>query len=45
MFAEILGYLEANALGKAAASTATTADWAGLHLEDTGAYLLLQRVF
>jgi hypothetical protein len=45
MFAEILDYLEANALGKAAASTATTADWAGLHLEDTGAYLLLQRVF
>lgn len=45
MFSEMLGYLEANALGKAAASTATTADWAGLHLEDTGAYLLLQRVF
>ena len=45
MFTEILGYLEANAFGKAAASTATTADWAGLHLEDTGAYLLLQRVF
>ena len=45
MFSEMLGYLEANALGKAAASTAATADWAGLHLEDTGAYLLLQRVF
>lgn len=45
MFSEMLGYLEANALGKAAASTATTADWAGLHLEDTGAYLLLQRLF
>ena len=45
IFSEMLGYLEANALGKAAASTATTADWAGLHLEDTGAYLLLQRVF
>ena len=45
MFSEMLGYLEANALGKAAASTATAADWAGLHLEDTGAYLLLQRVF
>ena len=45
MFAEILDYLEANALGTAAASTETTADWAGLHLEDTGAYLLLQRVF
>ncbi|MBQ9843927.1 MAG: hypothetical protein IJO31_07215 [Oscillospiraceae bacterium] len=45
MFSGMLGYLEANALGKAAASTATTADWAGLHLEDTGAYLLLQRVF
>ena len=45
MFSEMLGYLEANAFGKAAASTATTADWAGLHLEDTGAYLLLHRVF
>ena len=45
IFSEMLGYLEANALGKAAASTATTADWAGLHLEDTGAYLLLQRLF
>lgn len=45
MFSEMLGYLEANALGKAAASTATTADWAGLHLENTGAYLLLQRLF
>ena len=45
MFSEMLGYLEANAFGKAAASTATTADWTGLHLEDTGAYLLLQRVF
>ena len=45
MFSEMLGYLETNALGKAAASTATTADWAGLHLEDTGAYLLLQRLF
>ena len=45
MFSEMLGYLEANALGKAAASTATAADWTGLHLEDTGAYLLLQRVF
>ena len=29
----------------ATASTGNTADWTGLHLEDTGAYLLLQRVF
>ena len=45
MFTEILGYLESNAFGAAASSTANTADWLGLHLEDTGAYLLLQRVF
>ena len=45
MFTQMLGYLEANAFGKATASTANTADWTGLHLEDTGAYLLLQRVF
>lgn len=45
LFAETLSYLETNAFGKAAASTANTADWAGLHLEDTGDYLLLQRIF
>ena len=45
LFTQMLDYLEHNALGEAAASTANTADWAGLHLEDTGYYLLLQRVF
>ena len=45
MFTEMLGYLEANALGATTTSTGNTADWLGLHLEDTGAYLLLQRVF
>ena len=45
LFTQMLGYLETNALGEAAASTDSTADWAGLHLEDTGDYLLLQRVF
>lgn len=45
LFAQTLGYLESNAFGKAAASTANTADWVGLHLEDTGEYLLLQRIF
>ena len=45
LFAQTLAYLESNALSKAAASTANTADWVGLHLEDTGDYLLLQRIF
>ena len=45
LFAQTLTYLENNAFGKAAASTETTADWVGLHLEDTGAYLLLNRFF
>lgn len=45
LFAQMLDYLETNAFGAAAASAERTADWVGLHLEDTGAYLLLQRVF
>lgn len=45
LFAQTLTYLESNALGEAVASTANTADWIGLHLENTGDYLLLQRVF
>ena len=45
LFAQTLAYLETNALGEAAASTANTADWTGLHLADTGEYLLLRRVF
>lgn len=45
LFTQTLDYLESNALGKAAASTANTADWAGLRLVDTGEYLVLQRVF
>lgn len=45
LFAQMLDYLESNAFGQAAASTANKAAWTGLHLEDTGYYLLLQRVF
>ena len=45
LFARMLDYLETNAFGKAASSTANTAAWVGLRLEDTGDYLLLQRIF
>lgn len=45
LFADTLAYLEANALGKAAASTANTADWAGMRLEDNEEFLLLQRIY
>lgn len=45
LFDQTLDYLEKNAFGEATASTANTADWVGLHLENTGDYLLLQRVF
>lgn len=45
MFAQTLAYLENNAFGKATVYKGKTADWQGLHLEDTGEYLLLQRVF
>lgn len=45
LFQQTLDYLESNAFGKPASSTANTADWVGLHLEDTDDYLLLQRVF
>lgn len=45
LFAQTLDYLERNAFGQASVSTENTADWTGLHLEDTGYYLLLQRVF
>lgn len=44
-FSQTLDYLETNAFGKATDSTANTADWVGLHLENTGEYLLLQRIF
>lgn len=45
LFTQTLEYLQSNALGEAATSNANTADWPGLHLEDTGEYLLLQRIF
>lgn len=44
-FTQIHTYLENNAFGTSTVSTASTADWPGLHLEDTGEYLLLQRIF
>ena len=45
MFTQTLRYLESNAFGKAVTSTANKADWKGLHLEDTGYFLLLMREF
>ena len=45
LFAQLRDYLESNAFGKASAYSANGADWVGLHLEDTGEYLLLQRIF
>ena len=45
LFGQTRSYLESNALGEPVASTETTADWAGVHLETTGDYLLLQRLF
>ncbi len=45
LFAQIQEHLETNAFGEAASAVENKAVWGGLRLEDTGDYLLLQRVF
>lgn len=45
MFEKTLNYLETSAFGTATTSSETKATWRGLHLEDTGYYLLLIREF
>ena len=45
LFTQTLIHLESNAFGKAVSSTVNKADWKGLHLEDTGYFLLLMREF
>lgn len=44
-FSQTLEYLEKNAFGDASSSSENKADWCGIHLEDTGYYLLLERIF
>ena len=45
LFSQMLRYLENNAFGAATQTSSNKADWVGLHLESTGYYLLLQRIF
>lgn len=45
MFSQTLKYLENNAFGKSDTSSMNTADWKGLHLEETDYFLLLLREY
>jgi hypothetical protein len=45
MFPQTLNYLENNAFGKSDTTSINTADWRGLHLEETDYFLLFSREF